>query len=47
MNDKRVADLHKTIVQLDDKALLRASWWMARAEQLLPLIDAEIKKRGI
>jgi len=48
MNEQRVADIRLNVIRpANDRELLRASWWMARAEQLLPLVDAEIKLRGI
>lgn len=47
MTDERVAELTLMIESLDDRELKKAAWWMPRAEQLLPLVDAELKKRGI
>jgi hypothetical protein len=48
MTEERVSDIQQNVIQpLNDRELLQASWWMARAEQLLPLVDSEIKLRGI
>jgi hypothetical protein len=47
LNEQRVADIRGLVRTLPSVELRRASWWMARAEQLLPLVDAEMKLRGI
>lgn len=48
MNEERVKWILKNGIEpLGDKELLKAAWWMARAEQLKPLVEAEIQKRGI
>ena len=48
MHERRVREIDEgTIRKLDDRALRRAAWWMARAEQLAPLVDAELARRSV
>jgi hypothetical protein len=48
MHEQRLNDIeNQVIAKMSDKELLRSSWWMARAQWLLPLINDEIKRREI